>query len=161
MNPRAGKASVIVFIALMIGCASPPPPANAPSQVQVSFNFNPPGGSRKGIERGAVSGVPQHVGFFYSVNPDCSSDGLVQTRLSTPPTHGLVAFVEAQGYTGFPSGSPGYECNKKKSPGIEVVYTSAPGFVGTDEFTVQGIGPHGKYMETVYTVKVLAPVSKQ
>src|SRR5580704_13162028 len=82
MNPRAGKASVTLLIALMIGCASPPPPANAPSQVQVSFNFNPPGGSRKGIERGAVSGVPQHVGFFYSVNPDCSSDGLVQTRLS-------------------------------------------------------------------------------
>jgi hypothetical protein len=34
-------------------------------------------------------------------------------------------------------------------------------FVGTDQFTVQGIGPKGKYMETDYTVNVLAPATMQ
>jgi hypothetical protein len=39
------------------------------------------------------------------------------------------------------------------------MYTSAQDFVGTDHFTVQGIGPKGRFMETDYTVKVLAPVN--
>jgi len=163
MRLKTGSTAA-ALLALLSGCASPPPPSKAPpAQVQVNFNFTPEGqpGSHKSIERGAISGVAQHVGFFYSVNPDCSSNGLVQTQLKTPPTHGSVAFVESDGYTNFPSTSPGYECNRKKSPGVEVVYTSAKDFVGTDQFTVQGIGPKGKYMETDYTVKVLAPVKMQ
>src|ERR1700728_600173 len=82
---------------------------------------------------------------------------------SSPPpaksasTQGTVEFVNADGYPSFPSTSPGYDCNKKKNPGVEVIYTSEKDFVGTDRFTVQGIGPKGKYMETDYTVRVLAP----
>jgi hypothetical protein len=37
------------------------------------------------------------------------------------------------------------------------MYTSTKDFVGADQFTVQGIGPKGKYMETDYTVNVIAP----
>jgi hypothetical protein len=160
MRLKIGNTAVAI-LALFTACASPPPPP--PSKVEVSFNFPPQGqpGSQKSIQRGAMSGVPQHVGFFYAVNPDCSSDGLVRTQLKNPPTHGSVAFVESDGYTNFPSTSPSYQCNTKKSPGIEVVYTSAKDFVGTDQFTVQGIGPKGRYMETDYTVKVLAPVKTQ
>lgn len=160
MSLKIASSTVTTLIALVAGCALPPPSKNPPAQVQVNFNFNPQGqpGSHKSVERGAISGVPQHVGFYYSVNPDCSSGGLVQTQLKTPPTHGYVAFAKADGYTNFPSTSPGHECNSKKSPGIEVIYTSTKDFVGTDQFTVQGIGPKGKYMETAYTVNVLAPV---
>jgi hypothetical protein len=68
-----------------------------------------------------------------------------------------VDIVKADGYTNFPSTSPGHKCNSKKSPGVKVLYTSAQDFVGTDQFTVQGIGPHGKYLETDYAVKVIAP----
>jgi hypothetical protein len=161
MTLKCTSLAIIILMALVSGCASsPPPPKNPPSQVQVNFNFNPQdqtASSTKHIARGAISGMPQHVGFYYSVNPDCSSDGLVQTQLKSPPTHGSVAFAKADGYTSFPSSSPSHECNSKKSPGVEVVYTSAKDFVGTDQFTVQGIGPHGKYMETDYTVRVLAP----
>jgi hypothetical protein len=88
---------------------------------------------------------------------DCSSDGLVNTQLKSAPTHGSVAFVKADGYTSFPPTSPSHDCNTKKSPGIEVVYTSTEAFVGTDAFTVRGIGPRGRYMETEYTVKLVAP----
>ena len=164
MSLKIGTIAVTTLFALVSGCASSPPPSKTPStQVQINLNFTPQGqpGSHKSLERGAISGVPQHVGFYYAVNPDCTSDGLVQTQLKTPPTHGSVAFVKADGYTNFPSTSPGHECNSKKSPGVEVIYASAKDFVGTDQFTVQGIGPKGKYMETDYTVKVLAPVHMQ
>jgi hypothetical protein len=152
------------FLAVVAGCAaSPSPPKTSPTQVQVNFNFNPDDelGSHKSIERGAVSGMPQHVGFYYAVNPDCTSGGLVQTRVKTQPAHGSVALVQADGYSHFPAGNPAFQCNSKKSPGIEVMYTSAKDFVGSDQFTVQGIGPKGKYMETDYTVNVLPPVSAQ
>jgi hypothetical protein len=145
--------------ALVSGCAAPPPPSrNLPEQVQVNFNFTPPDqAAARQVSRGAISGVSQHVGFYYSVNPDCSSDGLVQLQLKGPPSHGSVVFAKANGYTSFPSSSPGHDCNSKKSPGVEVIYTSAKDFIGADRFTVQGVGPHGKYMETNYRVTVIAP----
>lgn len=160
MRSRIGIVKMTIVLAIAGGCASSPPPAKTPpTQVQINVNFSPQdqSGSYKTVERGAISGVPQHVGFYYSVNPDCSSSGLVQTQLKTPPTHGSVIFRNADGYSNFPASSAGHECNSKKSPGVEVIYTSIKEFVGTDQFTVQGLGPKGKYMETDYRVKVLAP----
>jgi len=159
MSVRVGGTAATALIAMISGCATSP----RASQVQVSVNFPSPAqhASHKSLERGAISGVPQHVGFFYSVNPDCSSNGPVQTQLKSPPTHGSVTFVEGSGYTNFPSTSPGYDCNKQKSPGVEVMYTSAKDFVGTDQFTVQAIGPQGVYMESDYTVQVLAAAKTQ
>jgi hypothetical protein len=161
MHQKIRRARVSACIALLAGCASPSPQNNAPTQVQVNFNLPVQCQlcNHKSIERGAISGMPQRIGFFYSVNPDCSSGGLVNTQLKTPPAHGSVAFVEADGYSSFAPNSPSFQCNKQKSPGIEVMYTSAKDFVGTDQFTVVGIGPKGAYMETDYTVKVLATVS--
>jgi hypothetical protein len=151
-------ASAVALTALATACAATAPPSTTPTQVQVSFNLTPQdsAASSKHIARGAISGVPQHVGFYYSVNPDCTSDGLVQTQLKSPPAHGTVSFAKADGYTNFPVSSTGHACNSKKSPGVEIVYTSAEDFAGTDQFTVQGVGPHGKYMETAYTVTVIA-----
>jgi hypothetical protein len=163
MSSKIGSTAVTTLIALLAACASPPPPSSPSAQIQVNFNFASQGqpSSQRSVERGAMSGVPQHVGFYYAVNPDCSSGGLVQTQLKTPPMHGSVAFGNADGYTSFPSTSASHECNSKKSPGVEVMYTSAKDFVGTDEFTVQAIGPKGKYMETDYTVRVLSPIKMQ
>ncbi len=152
-----GRWATGALFALLSACAASPPP----KEVQVNFNFTPttkPGGPKK-IERGAISGVPQRVGFMYSVNPDCTSDGLVQTQLKGAPSHGSVTFTKADGFPSFPSSSASHDCNTKKSPGIEVVYTPTPSFTGTDVFTVQGVGPHGVYLETEYTVTVIAPTS--
>jgi hypothetical protein len=161
MYSNFGKFSLTTLVAILSACASSPPPSArpGPAQVQVNFDFTPrdDSASPKHFTRGAIAGTPQQVGFYYSVNPDCSSDGLVQLQLKDPPKHGAVTFNNADGYSNFPVSSPGHDCNKKKSPGVKVVYTSAKDFVGTDQFTVQGIGPHGKYMESEYAVKVVAP----
>jgi hypothetical protein len=158
---KISSLAVMTLSAIVVGCGTSPATPKAPAaQLQVNVNFaaqDQPISPRKKILRGAISGMPQHVGFFYSVNPDCSSGGLVKTQLKSPPTHGSVAFGNADGYTNFPSTSADYACNSKKSPGIEVVYTSTKDFVGADQFTVVGIGPKGKYMETDYTVNVVAP----
>jgi hypothetical protein len=153
------RFGIIAAITFVSGCAASPSPKNTPAQVQVNFNVIAQDQHRspKSVARGAMSGVPQRVGFYYSVNPDCSSDGLVQTQVKSPPTHGSVTFVKADGYTTFPSTSASHDCNTKKSPGVAVMYTSAKDFVGTDQFTIQGIGPHGVYLESDYAVKVIAP----
>lgn len=154
------RISMACVFAIISGCAAAPPaPTKAPATLQINMNFNvqDQAKSQKNVERGAISGTPQHVGFYYSVNPDCTSNGLVKTQLKTPPTHGTVEFVNADGFTNFPASSSSYECNKKRSPGVEVKYTSVTDFVGEDQFIVQGIGPNGKYLETAYKVRVLAP----
>jgi hypothetical protein len=152
-------AAITLFVLATACATTAPSPSTTPTQVQVSFNLAPQNQptSPRPVARGAISGVPQHVGFYYSVNPDCSSDGLVQMQLKASPAHGSVAFAKADGFTNFPASSAGHECNSKKSPGVEILYTSAKDFAGTDQFTVQGVGPHGKYMETTYTVTVIAP----
>jgi hypothetical protein len=157
MISKFGSVPLTALLAILSACSTPPP-KNPPGQVRVSFEYTPQDDSTpKHLTRGAVSGVPQRVGFYYSVNPDCTSDGLVQLQLKDPPKHGSVVFSNEDGYTNVPSTSPGHECNSKKSPGVRVVYTSETSFVGTDEFTVQGIGPHGKYMVSDYAVNVIAP----
>jgi hypothetical protein len=158
MSSKLNSIAVVTAVtAFVSGCATSPPPST--SQVQMNVNLTVQGqpGDPKNIKRGAISGVPQHVGFYYSVNPDCSSEGLVRTQLKNPPAHGSVTFDNADGYPNFPPTSPSHECNGKKSPGVEVIYTAAKDFVGTDQFTVEGVGPKGRYMETDYTVRVIRP----
>jgi hypothetical protein len=158
MSPCGIAAAV--SIALTGGCVdSRPVPDTAPKQVQVTFNFASGGqpGVERNVQRGAVSGIPQHVGFYYSVNPDCTSSGLVRTTVKKSAQHGSVTFVNTDGYPSFPANSESHDCNKQKSPGVEVLYTSDKDFTGTDQTTVEGIGPKGKYMLTDYTVNVVAP----
>lgn len=146
MASQSACIAAIALVALVSGCVSVSPQVSGPQLDAV-----------KSVQRGAVSGIPQHMGFFYAVNPDCTSSGLVHTSVKRAPQHGSVTFVNTDGYSNFPRSSASFDCNKKKSPGVEVVYTSNKDFIGTDQFDVIGIGPKGRYMETHYTVKVIAP----
>jgi hypothetical protein len=165
MSLRLGKpivaivtlVTIVPLMAAIGGCAAPPHAAPNPTVVQLNVSYGPQGDAYKKLERGAIAGTPQRIGFYYSINPDCSLNGLVRIQVKDPPAHGSVAFDNADGYTSFPSGSAGFECNRKKSPGTEVMYTANRDFVGTDKLTIQVLGPNGRYMETEYTVKVLAP----
>jgi hypothetical protein len=146
-------------VGLLAGClnVTPPPADAAPRTVQVNFNVAQTPSAASNFSRGAISGNPQRMGFFYSVNPDCTSDGLVRMDVKSPPKHGSVAFVNADDYTSFPASSDSHECNKKKSRGVQVVYTANSDFTGVDQFSVQGIGPRGKLLLADYTVTVVAP----
>jgi hypothetical protein len=159
MALKLGRIAIIALIAPVSGCLTVSPDIHSAPPVQFNFNSNSvaQSDSMKDVRRGAVSGMPQHMGFFYAVNPDCTSSGLVHTSVKTAAQHGTVQFANMDGYSSFPRGSSSYECNKKKSPGVEVVYTADKDFSGTDQFIVIGIGPKGRYMETHYTVNVVSP----
>jgi len=145
----------IVLVTLVSGCVavSPQGPNNGAAGAQVTSSTN-------SVERGAVSGIAQRVGFFYAVNPDCTSAGLTHLEVKHPPAHGLVAFVTIEDYADFQSGSQTfYACNKNKNPGISVVYTSNSDFTGSDHFSVQGIGPNGKLLSADYSITVVPRLS--
>lgn len=108
------------------------------------------------FERGAVSGVPQRVGFFFAVNADCTSSGLTRLNVARPPQHGAVSFVIIEDFPTFaPTNREYYACNKRRTPGVSVVYRSADDFTGVDSFLVEGVGPKGRLMRVEYTVTVL------
>ena len=159
MTLNLGGPAVIALLLPISGCVTVATDVHTPPPVQFNFNVNSSAQSDapKQVQRGAVAGMQQYMGFFYAVNPDCTSGGLVHTSLKTAAQHGTVQFANADGYSSFPRASDSFECNKKKSPGVEVLYTSEKDFRGTDQFTVIGIGPKGRYMETHYTVTVVSP----
>ena len=106
-------------------------------------------------QRGAISGATQRVGFFYSVDPDCTSPGQVQLNIKAAPVHGSVSFAAVDDYPSFPTSNSRHTCNSKKTHGTGVFYTSAPGYTGEDHFSVQGVGPKGALTGADYQVTVL------
>jgi len=160
MSWKLGDVAGLGLSALLSGCITVLPPEPNPAAVQYIFNVPPPAqpGAAQNVERGAISGKLPHVGFFYSVNPDCTSNGPVTMMVKTPAPHGSVTFAKAVGYTNYPPYSDSHDCNKKKRvPGVEVLYPPNQDYSGPDQFTVQGVGPLGRLLETHYSVKVIAP----
>lgn len=109
------------------------------------------------MERGAVAGIAQRVDFLYSIGGDCSLVDLPQTIIKQAPSHGTLSFMQVYEYTNFEPNNVRLPCNRKKSPGIGVFYTSAQDFVGTDHFVVQGIFPGGALNTYEFSVTVFAP----
>jgi hypothetical protein len=94
------------------------------------------------------------IDFIYAINPDCSSIGLATVRVIGQPDHGNIAVENGTGYSNFPPENQRYECNKRKSEGISVVYEPHPGFNGADSLTLDIIFPHGLEMKRHYSIEV-------
>ncbi len=101
-----------------------------------------------------VPGKQSQVGFFYALEPDCSSRGQGDTRLIKKPEHGSVEILEGSSFPRYPENSPWFQCNKVKVPGTLVMYKSEDGFAGKDHFDVEFIGPRGADLITRYVVTV-------
>ena len=94
------------------------------------------------------------IDFIYAINPDCSSIGLASVRVVGQPDHGNVAVENGTGYSKFPPENQRYECNKRKSEGISIVYEPHPGFTGADSITLDIIFPRGLQMKRHYSIEV-------
>jgi hypothetical protein len=94
------------------------------------------------------------IDFIYAINPDCSSIGLASVRVIGQPDHGNIAVENGTGYSNFPPENQRYECNKRKSQGISVVYEPHPGFTGTDSITLDIIFPQGLEVKRHYSIDV-------
>jgi len=94
------------------------------------------------------------IDFIYAINPDCSSIGLASVRVIGQPDHGNIAVENGTGYSNFPPENQRYECNKRKSEGISIVYEPHPGFTGADSITLDIIFPHGLETKRHYSIEV-------
>jgi hypothetical protein len=80
-------------------------------------------------------GAPLVLGVETSGQPDCTLGRISQTRIVTPPRHGVALVRQAR-----------VRSNDKRcpgAPGYVVVYRSDPAFIGEDDLTLEVRGPAG------------------
>ena len=100
------------------------------------------------------TGKKRLVGFFAAVNPDCSSVGEADARVTKQPDNGTVEVENGTGFTNYPDNNQRHPCNLKQTPGLRVNYTSKEGFIGKDTFEIEFLGAMGGDVVWKYTVTV-------
>jgi len=100
------------------------------------------------------TGKKRLVGFFTSLNPDCSVLGETEARVIKQPENGTVEVETGTGFTNYLDNNQRHACNLKPSPGMRVNYTSKEGFIGKDSFEVEFLGGIGGDVVWKYTVTV-------
>src|SRR5215470_9114208 len=68
---------------------------------QQSHIFGIEGQQSHTFNRVIASGAKQRIGFYASLNPDCSATGDVNVRVTKQPEHGTVEAVATTDYTYF------------------------------------------------------------
>lgn len=111
------------------------------------------------IQKTTFSGTVQSVYHFYSLNADCTPNGLPTIEVVKAPSHGSIQVENVEGFTEYPSTNQRYECNKQRSPIVAAAYISEKAFVGTDIFTLKGIFPSGDTSTKEFLVSVKDPKS--
>jgi hypothetical protein len=107
------------------------------------------------ISKTVATGRPLKLGFFSSVNPDCSSRGRPTIRLTRAPEHGRVTVTQTMDFPNFPASNVRFVCNKSRVAGTAINYVSDRGFVGTDNVQAETIFPDGNSTQRSYTIKVI------
>src|SRR6476620_8190011 len=78
------------------------------------------------------AGKTTQVGFFYAIDPDCSSRGEIENRLIKPPQNGSVEVAPGSDFPRPVKAGPYQACNSKKVPGLVITYKPKEGFTGKD-----------------------------
>jgi hypothetical protein len=100
------------------------------------------------------SGVSQGIGFFVSLNPDCTHTGETIVRITKQPEHGSANVVNGTHFPNYPKDSSRFKCNSQRVKDTQVHYKSADKYVGNDTFEVLVIYSHGIAWEMQYEVSV-------
>ncbi len=104
--------------------------------------------------RYVVSGHTLRLGFFASINPDCSARGMTTVRITRPPQNGRVRTVRESGFAVFPAGSVYAQCSTRRVQGVALYYTSRRGFIGTESIGGEAFFPSGRYTSGSFLVHV-------
>jgi hypothetical protein len=83
------------------------------------------------------TGKKRLVGFFTNLNPDCSTAGEIDARVTKQPENGTVEVETGTGFANYADNNQRHACNLKPSPGMRVTYTSKESFIGSDTFEVE------------------------
>jgi hypothetical protein len=106
------------------------------------------------FNRIVASGAKQKIGFYVSLNPDCSATGDVNVRVTKQPEHGTVETVTATEYAHYPKENIRSKCNQHKVKGVQVNYKAAEKYSGKDEFDLLILFPSGFAWEHHYDMSV-------
>jgi hypothetical protein len=158
-----GGAALLLGMLTFVGCmagplqatataASPtaaPPAATAPqtpTPATETTNFV--------WRRTAVAGTQMKLNFIAGLNPDCSTLPPNTVRISKQPTHGTVKIEAGEDFTSYPADNQRFECNRKRVPGVLVLYTPDASYTGPDAFIIHTITPTGFVQNTTYLITV-------
>ena len=102
----------------------------------------------------AVAGKQSRIGFFYAINPDCTTRGEIERRVLKMPEHGDLEIAPGDSYPFTAEKNQWYHCNERAVPGLLILYKPEQGYAGKDHFDIEFIGPLGgnfiwKYVVTV------------
>src|SRR5262249_14726162 len=109
---------------------------------------------QKQYTRVVGSGKKVGIGFFYSLNPDCTASGDTEIRITKQPEHGSVETPPTTNFPNYPKESNRYKCNEQKVRGGQVTYKSAEKYTGNDEFDLLVLFPSGGAWEVHYGINV-------
>lgn len=126
-------------LVLLGGCASQIP-VNQPQSVPIS--------------RGVHSGERTKIGDYYSIDPNCESQGYPEITVVKAPSHGTASSAPGEDYPDFDKDNVRHECNRKLLPSTQVIYQSSANFRGTDTFTIEVRFPGSGLRTSVYVVTV-------
>lgn len=97
------------------------------------------------------SGGSVKIGFYASVNPDCSDAGAWTFRVTQPPRNGRVVVERARDFVYFQPSNPRSACNQRRVQGLKIRYVAQRGYTGDDSFSGELFSPRGGHGSgTVY-----------
>lgn len=105
-------------------------------------------------ERSVISGRPSNIVFLYSVNPDCSGNGIIDARLVKLPDHGTLKVKSGRFFPNFLASNLRSKCNSRKVLGVVGSYESVKGYIGDDTFSIRVIDSLGIEEASHYLVHV-------
>ena len=109
---------------------------------------------KKQFTRVVASGAKVRINFYGSLNPDCTTRGDVNVRVTKQPEHGTPEITAAMNFPGYSKESDRYKCNQQRARGMQISYKSAEKYVGDDAFDLLVLFPSGNAWEVHYDVSV-------
>ncbi|HEY0122231.1 MAG TPA: hypothetical protein VGC14_10820 [Rhizobium sp.] len=104
----------------------------------------------------AASGKKTPITSTSLVKPDCTFGGFPYTGIIKPPAHGKIDIEHGPVRSKYDKDSIAFICSGKPVKGNIIFYTSDPGFVGTDQFTVRlsGLNTDGTVQDGTFMIRV-------
>jgi hypothetical protein len=80
--------------------------------------FGIEGQDNQTYNRVVASGTKQQIGFYVSLNPDCTASGDVNVRVTKQPEHGTVESVGKTDFIHYPKEGIRAKCNQHRVGGL-------------------------------------------
>ena len=106
------------------------------------------------LQRVVASGRPQQINFITTMDPDCHLTGSGDFAVLEGPAHGRVSMERGVDFPNYPPNNPRARCNTRKLAGNKLIYQSAPGFVGEDDFVLEVVGKYGSVLRARYHIAI-------